>query len=81
MTEITEIIKVQTTDGRIIKIDSKEEETVGEFIQKISIKENIKESEIRLNINNTDLKKEDKINKYIQNGKLINLLFTGTGGL
>ena len=81
MTEITEIIKVQTTDGRIIKIDSKEEETVGEFIQKISIKENIKESEIRLNINNTDLKKEDKINKYIKDSKLINLLFTGTGGL
>ena len=81
MTEITEIIKVQTTDGRIIKIDSKKEETVGEFIQKISIKENIKESEIRLNINNTDLKKEDKINKYIRNGKLINLLYTGTGGL
>ena len=78
---MTEITKVQTTDGRIIKIDYKEEETVGEFIQKISIKENIKESEIRLNINNTDLKKEDKINKYIQNGKLINLLFTGTGGL
>ncbi len=78
---MTEITRVQTTDGRIIKIDYKEEETVGEFIQKISIKENIKESEIRLNINNTDLKKEDKINKYIQNGKLINLLFTGTGGL
>lgn len=62
-------IPVKNTQGVVNNYEWYDDDTFETFRKRLSVKEGIKESEIRITINNTDLQPGDKLKEKLLNQK------------